>query len=124
MLIKSYFMTTESKDASPCLIELAAIVALAVVMGIGRFVFTPLLPMMLRDHLSDLRQGGWLATANYVGYFVGAMMCTVIRGYSRHAVRQSLVAAVVLTALMGWLDGQLAWLALRSAIGVEIGRTS
>src|SRR3546814_5601623 len=87
-------------------------------MGIGRFVFTPLLPMMLRDHLIDLRQGGWLATANYVGYFVGAMMCTVIRGYSRHAVRQSLVAVVVLTALMGWLDGQLAWLALRFAIGV------
>src|SRR3546814_19217806 len=45
-------------------------------------------------------------------------MCTVIRGYSRHAVRQSLVAVVVLTALMGWLDGQLAWLALRFAIGV------
>src|SRR3546814_9569138 len=113
MLIKPYFMTTESKAANPILIALAAMVALAVVMGIGRFVFTSLLPTMLRDQLIDLRQGGWLATAYYVGYFVGAMMCTVIRGYYSHAVRQSLVEVVVVTAMLGWFDGYIAWSALR-----------
>jgi len=114
-------MPTDTKAANPVLIALAAMVSLAVIMGIGRFVFTSLLPMMLRDHLVDLRQGGGLATANYIGYFVGAMMCTVIRRYSRHAVRQCLAAVVVLTALMGWFDGQVVWVILRFVTGVVTG---
>lgn len=114
-------MTHQTKDVNPVLIALAAMVALAVVMGIGRFVLTPLLPMMMHDGLVNLKQGGWLATANYVGYFVGAMVCTFVRGYSRHAVRQCLVAIVLLTALMGLLDGQFVWLALRFVTGVVTG---
>jgi MFS family permease len=114
-------MNTDTKAASPFLIALAAMVALSVIMGIGRFAFTPMLPLMLRDHLVDLQQGGWLATVNYIGYFVGAMVCTVIRRYSRHAIRHSLAAVVVLTALMGWMDGQAIWLALRFLVGVVTG---
>ncbi|TXH30666.1 MAG: YbfB/YjiJ family MFS transporter, partial [Burkholderiaceae bacterium] len=38
--------------------------ALAAAMGIGRFAFTPLLPMMLHDGVVDIATGSWLATAN------------------------------------------------------------
>jgi membrane protein implicated in regulation of membrane protease activity len=57
-------------------IAAAGLVSLAVAMGIGRFAFTPLLPMMLADGVLDLPTASWLASANYFGYLVGALLCT------------------------------------------------
>ena len=57
-------------------VVLAGMVALGVAMGIGRFAFTPILPMMLADGVTDLAQASWLASANYLGYLVGAVWCT------------------------------------------------
>ena len=51
------------------------LIGLAVAMGIGRFAFTPLLPLMQHDAGVSLVQGGWLATANYAGYLIGASIC-------------------------------------------------
>ncbi|MGB6114847.1 MAG: YbfB/YjiJ family MFS transporter, partial [Comamonas sp.] len=62
----------------PWAVALAGLLALAVAMGVGRFAFTPLLPMMLHDGVVDLAQGSWLATANYIGYLVGAMACSAL----------------------------------------------
>ena len=45
-------------------------------MGIGRFAFTPLMPMMLQQGLLDIAAASWLASANYLGYLVGALLCT------------------------------------------------
>jgi len=67
----------ESTAQRPMAIALAGMVALAVAMGIGRFAFTPLLPMMLHDGLLDLPGASWLASANYFGYLVGAVLCTL-----------------------------------------------
>ncbi|WP_240162452.1 YbfB/YjiJ family MFS transporter [Glaciimonas sp. PAMC28666] len=75
--------------------------ALAVAMGIGRFAFTPLLPIMLNDGVVNLTSGGWLATANYVGYFIGAMLCVILRGSPTHFIRVGLIATVLLTLGMG-----------------------
>jgi phosphate/sulfate permease len=58
----------------------AAIVALAVAMGIGRFAFTPVLPMMQREGALSLTGAAWLASANYTGYLAGALLAA----YSRH----------------------------------------
>ena len=57
----------------PRAIVFAGLVALAVAMGIGRFAFTPLLPMMLHDGVVNLPAASWLASANYFGYLVGAL---------------------------------------------------
>ena len=46
---------------------------LAAAMGIGWFVFTPLLPMMLSDGVITLVIGSWLATANHAGYLPGVL---------------------------------------------------
>ena len=62
--------------ASPWTIALAGALALATAMGIGRFAFTPLLPMMLADGVVDLPTASWLASANYLGYLLGALLCT------------------------------------------------
>ncbi len=64
-------------EARPIAVALAGALSLAVAMGIGRFAFTPLLPMMLHDGVIDLPGATWLATANYLGYWLGAMACTL-----------------------------------------------
>lgn len=99
-------------------VAIAGMVALSVAMGIGRFAFTPILPMMLHDGSVTLGQGSWLATLNYLGYFVGALACMALRGDAARLIRIGLVATVLLTAGMGVLQGQPAWLVLRFAAGV------
>ncbi len=109
-------------------VALTGAVALAIAMGIGRFAFTPLMPLMLHDGLLDLAAASWLASANYLGYLVGAVLCMLqpwiwarlgLRGAPDAAamVRASLVATAVLTAAMA-LPWPAAWPALRFAAGV------
>ncbi len=68
-------MPTTQPLASATAIAIAGLLSLAVAMGIGRFAFTPLLPMMLHDGVVTLSAASWLATANYLGYWVGALAC-------------------------------------------------
>jgi MFS family permease len=110
-------------------IAISGLVALSVAMGIGRFAFTPLLPMMLHDGAVDLQSGGWLATANYIGYFFGALSCLIIRWQPTRMIRWGLGMTALLTlgmgvsmaAPFGSLLSQLEqplWMLLRAASGV------
>ena len=111
----------------PIAIALAGLLALAVAMGIGRFAFTPLLPMMLHDGVIELPEASWLATANYLGYWVGAMGCalqpTLWRRWGRapleptRMVRAGLGATVLLTLGMA-LPWPAAWGIWRGLAGV------
>ena len=112
----------------PWAIALAGAVSLAVAMGIGRFAFTPLLPMMLADRVIDLHTASWLASANYLGYLAGALLSTFQPWlWSRAAwlpainaplmVRGGLVATALLTLGMA-LPWPATWPALRFAAGV------
>ncbi len=103
-------------------------VALAVAMGIGRFAFTPLLPMMLADGVVDLPQASWLASANYLGYLLGALLCTLQPWFwqrfpdlpavdSATLVRAGLAATALLTLGMT-LQLPALWPLLRFAAGV------
>ena len=65
-------MGADTRSRGPWAIALAGMVSLGVAMGIGRFAFTPILPMMLADGVLDLPAASWLASANYLGYLVGA----------------------------------------------------
>ena len=65
------------RSETPTAVVLIGLAGLAVAMGIGRFAFTPLLPLMQRDAGLSLADGSWLATANYVGYLAGAVVCIV-----------------------------------------------
>jgi predicted MFS family arabinose efflux permease len=91
---------------------------LAVAIGVGRFGFTPILPMMQKDAGLSLAAAGWLASSNYVGYFIGALSAIWIRARSAAIVRGSLAAIALLTAGMGVTDYPLAWLALRALAGI------
>lgn len=121
-------MSPASPPLRPLALALAGLVSLAVAMGIGRFAFTPLLPLMLSEHTVTLAGASLLASANYLGYLLGALACTFQPWIWRRLgwppavdgpalVRAGLVATVLLTLGMALhLPG--AWTALRFAAGV------
>jgi MFS family permease len=119
--------TEPASDTRPLVIALSGTLSLAVAMGIGRFAFTPLMPMMLHDGLLDLESASWLASANYFGYLLGAILCTLQptvwsrRGWPplpvAPMVRAGLLLTCLLTALMS-TDVPTAWPWLRFTAGV------
>ncbi|MDO8387816.1 MAG: YbfB/YjiJ family MFS transporter [Polaromonas sp.] len=121
-------MSALNREPGRWTIAIAGLLSLATAMGIGRFAFTPLLPMMLSDGVIDLPAASWLASANYLGYLVGALLCTFQPWiWKRFAflpqvagptwVRTGLVATTLLTLGMA-LQLPAAWPVLRFAAGV------
>src|SRR5206468_2161216 len=96
----------------------AGLLALAVGMGIGRFAFTPILPMMQEDAGLSIAMGGWLASANYVGYLLGALSVMGLRMRASSAIRAGLIAIGLATLAMGLDGGLVWWLVLRAIAGV------
>lgn len=99
----------------------AGICALILTVGLARFAYTPLLPIMRGEAgLTDLA-GGWLATFNYVGYITGALVAATISDLSRkfQLYRIGLVVAVVSTAAMGITQDINLWVALRFVSGLS-----
>jgi MFS family permease len=95
-----------------------AATALAVAMGIGRFAFTPLLPLMVRDGSLAPSAGAWLAASNYLGYLAGALTASRLGLSLPMLMRASLAGIAVVTAAMGAFDGLAAWMILRFVAGV------
>jgi Uncharacterised MFS-type transporter YbfB len=95
-----------------------ATTALAVAMGIGRFAFTPLLPLMVRDGSLAQSAGAWLAPSNYLGYLAGALTASRLGLSLPMLMRAGLAGIAVATAAMGAFDGLAAWIILRFVAGV------
>lgn len=93
---------------------------LAVGMGVGRFAYTPILPLMEHQAGMSASAGADLATANYAGYLAGALTGIVAPSVvrSKLALRASLLTIVVTLALMPVTVNASAWLALRLIAGI------
>lgn len=98
-------------------LALAGLAALALAQGIGRFAFTPLLPMMQDDAGVSLAQGGVLAAANYLGYLLGAMWA-MRPAPAALVIRLSIAIVAAATLAMGFSHGMAVWLVLRFVAGV------
>jgi MFS family permease len=114
--------TTLSISARPgrtaAAVCVAALAALAVAMGIGRFAFTPLFPLMVRDGLIDSHAGAMLAAANYLGYLAGALVASRIRIRPALLLALGLAGTVIITAAVGWTASGFWWAVLRFLAGV------
>jgi len=91
---------------------------LVVAMGIGRFAFTPILPLMQHDLAVSNTAAGWLAGLNYLGYLGGAVLCSfspqLLR--SRLVTGGSLLLSLITTMFMG-LTVSLFWWGLMRFVG-------
>lgn len=105
-------------NAATFRIALIGLVSLAVAVGIGRFAFTPLLPMMRADGLIGIAEGGWLASGHFLGYLIGALSAAVIPCPPRLLLRLALFAIGAGTLGMGLTGDLTAWLVLRFLNGV------
>lgn len=102
---------------------LAAALAIVVAHGIGRFAYTPLLPLLVGDGFLALDAGAAIATWNYVGYLLGAMLA--IRLHQPEQIRRILPAALVVnaacTVAQGFTDNLTVFLVLRLINGITNG---
>ncbi|GEP12139.1 hypothetical protein MMMDOFMJ_2943 [Methylobacterium gnaphalii] len=90
-------------------------------MGVGRFAFTPLMPLMIRDGTLDAATGTEWAAANYVGYLIGALTASWFSGNPRRGLLLSLIGVALTTLAMVAVDAvrtPLLGAMLRGAAGV------
>ena len=88
---------------------------MAVGIGIGRFVYTPILPAMLAGLGLSKATAGLIASANFAGYLVGALASASLRlpGPRRVWLLGALAASALSTAAMGFTATVPAFLLLR-----------
>lgn len=96
----------------------AAMISLAVAMGVGRFAFTPLFPLMVRHGLLESQSGALLAASNYLGYLIGALVAARLRVKSSLLLVLGLVGTVAVTAAVGFTSSIASWAILRFIAGV------
>lgn len=111
LIMQTYF--------SPARVYLAGICSLIVTVGVARFSYTPLLPIMQSSAGLTEVEGGWLATANYIGYMLGvlaaASMNNLHHKYLLH--RAYLLLGVVTTLAMAFTSDMVVWAVLRFIAG-------
>lgn len=95
-------MATTIRAPSAVALCIAGALSLAVAMGIGRFAFTPVLPLMMREGQLDVAAAGWIAAANYVGYLAGALTAGRLPWRATPLTLVGLTLTAVLTATMAW----------------------
>ncbi|MCO5159322.1 MAG: YbfB/YjiJ family MFS transporter [Aquamicrobium sp.] len=99
----------------------AGIASLVLTVGLARFAYTPLLPLMQAQAGLSESMGGWLATLNYAGYMTGALIASAA---SRPALRLrlyrlGLLAGLIGTGGMGLTSDPVLWMVLRFIAGAS-----
>lgn len=112
-------MTTTRR--SPLFIVFGAMFMMLIAMGIGRFAYTPILPFMQQSLGLTEDLAGYLASINYVGYFIGAFLAsrTFWSTHRSIGLRIYLLISILTTAGMGLTEHYLLWLILRFFSGVS-----
>ena len=104
----------------PLPLVLGGIIALAAAIGIGRFVYTPILPPMEEGLGLTKSQAGFIASANFLGYLLGALAASTPRlpGSRRTWLVGTLAVSALTTAAMGLTGAMPIFLLLRFVGGV------
>ena len=106
-------------NKSPLTLAVGGLLAMAAGIGVGRFVYTPILPPMVEAlHLSK-SAAGLIASANFVGYLAGALLATMpLPGSRRTWLLGALAVNAVGLAAMGLTSSLTLFLLLRLIAGI------
>ncbi|WP_027960733.1 YbfB/YjiJ family MFS transporter [Halomonas halodenitrificans] len=98
---------------------LAGLFSQLLCVGVARFAYTPLLPVMQQQTWLSDAQGGWLAALNYAGYMFGALTAASITSIRLKDTlyRLTLVLALLSTAGMALADDFWLWATMRLVAG-------
>ncbi len=98
---------------------LAGVFSQILCIGVARFAYTPLLPVMQQQTWLSDAQGGWLAALNYAGYMLGALAAASIHSIrlKDSLYRLTLVLAVLSTAGMALAENFWLWAGMRFVAG-------
>jgi len=107
-------------ERAPVAIALGGLIALAAAIGIGRFVYTPILPPMVAALALSKSEAGLIASANFFGYLTGALAASFAlpRGRERLAMLTALALSAATTMAMAAPTSLAALLLLRFIGGV------
>ncbi len=99
----------------------AGIFSLLLALGVARFAYTPLLPLMQQQAGLGVADAGWLAAINYGGYLSGALLASLISDLvlKDRLFRLGMLLAVASTALMGLTTEPWLWAVSRFIAGLS-----
>lgn len=99
----------------------AGIASLVVMLGVARFAYTPMLPLMQQQAGLGVAEAGWLATFNYAGYLIGALATALINDpyLKTRLFRAGLLLALLTTAIMATTTNLWLWSASRFLAGLS-----
>jgi predicted MFS family arabinose efflux permease len=105
---------------NPWRLVLGGMIAMAAAMGVGRFIYTPILPVMAEQLGLTASAAGLIASANYLGHLAGALLAaaSALRGSRYRYMMIALGANVAGLIVMGVTDSFIAQLAIRFVTGV------
>ena len=98
----------------------AGIFSLILVLGVARFAYTPLLPLMQQQAGLGVAEAGWLAAINYAGYLSGALIASRISSLvlKDRLYRIGMGLAIVSTLVMGLSTNVVVWAISRYVAGL------
>ena len=117
---KSRMIPTITNEAA---IACIGMYCMAVVMGYGRFLFTATLPDIMVQLSLSTTIAGWLASINYIGYFIGALIAMFVPQRSTwQAMTLWAIISVVTTMLLVIPNMSLTlWYIIRLIAGIASG---
>ncbi|MGB6450056.1 MAG: YbfB/YjiJ family MFS transporter [Steroidobacteraceae bacterium] len=107
-----------AQSARPPRFLIGGLGALAVAIGIGRFLYTPILPSMMAALGLSKFAAGLIASANFAGYLAGAILVAGPRLSTRRWVLGGLLASAATTGAMGFAHSVMLLVILRAAGGM------
>lgn len=98
----------------------AGIFSLILTLGVARFAYTPLLPLMQQQAGLGVAEAGWLAAINYAGYLSGALIASRISSLvlKDRLYRIGMALAIVSTLVMGLSTNVVVWALSRYVAGL------
>ncbi|WP_435949005.1 YbfB/YjiJ family MFS transporter [Psychrobacter sp. DM8] len=105
------------------IIALIGLYCLAVVMGYGRFLFTATLPDIMTQLTLSTTVAGWLASVNYIGYFIGALIAMFVPQRTTWQTLMLWTAMSVITTMMLAIPSLpiMLWYLVRLLAGIASG---